>query len=259
MAATAVLRVVEREARVFRHLWRGSVFSNFLAPVLFLGAMGLGLGGLIDDGAGELPGGLDYLTFVTPGLLAATAMQGAASESLWPVMAGTKWIRTYHGMVATPLSATDVFVGHVVWAGVRAAVAATAFLAVAAALGGVPSAWGVVALPAAVLTATAFAAPLAAFAGTQDTDVSFPVIMRLGVMPLFLFSGTFFPVAQLPGAVQPVAWISPLWHGVELCRAATTGSGMAPIVAAGHVAALGACAAAGCWWGSRTFGRRLTQ
>jgi lipooligosaccharide transport system permease protein len=258
MATTpAVLRVVEREARVFRRLWRGTVYSSFVTPVLFLAAIGVGLGGLVDERRGDVAG-LDYLTFVTPGLLAASAMQTAAGESLWPVMAGTKWVRTFHAMVATPVGASDVYGGFIVWTAVRVAMSATAFLAVAAVLGGVPSAWGVLAVPAAVLCAAAFAAPLASFAATQDTDIAFPLILRLGIVPLFLFSGTFFSVDELPQWLRTVSALSPLWHGVELCRAATTGS-VEWGAAGAHVAVLAGCVAAGWWWGTRTFTRRLAQ
>ena len=255
MATSGALRVVEREARVFRRLWRGSAFSTFLTPVLFLAAIGLGLGGLVDEGTGAVQG-LPYLDFVAPGLLVAGAMQGAAADSLWPVMAGTKWLRTFHGMVATPLAPTDVFAGHVVWTAIRTALSATAFLAVAALLGAVPSAWGVLAVPAAVLCASAFAAPLAAFAASQDSDVPFPLVMRLGVMPLFLFSGTFFPVDQLPGWLRGLAVLSPLWHGVELARGATTGR-LGAADAAVHVLALCVVVALGSWAGARTWRRRL--
>ena len=98
------------------------------------------------------------------------------------------------------------------------------FLVVAAILGGVPSWWGVLAIPAAVLGASVFVAALNAYAVTQESDLPFAVIMRIGMFPLFLFSGTFFPISRLPDWLQPVSWLSPLWHGVELCRAATTGS-----------------------------------
>lgn len=257
MATPVLLRVVEREARVYRHLWRGSAFTTFLAPVLFLAAMGIGLGDLVDERTGSVDG-LDYLAFVTPGLMAAAAMQTAAADSLWPVMAGMKWVRFYHGVVASPVSAADLFGGRVVWVGMRTVISATAFLVVATALGGVDSPWGVLAVPAAVLTAVAFSAPLTAFAATQQTDLSFVVLMRLGIMPLFLFSGTFFPVDQLPGFLQPVAVASPLWHGVELCRGFTTGT-VEALPAAGHLAVLLAVIAAGWAWGTRSFPRRLTQ
>ncbi|CAN5836134.1 ABC transporter permease [soil metagenome] len=255
MAAPTMLRVVEREARVFRRLWRGSVFSSFVTPVLFLAAIGLGLGGLVDERNTDVEG-LSYLVFVAPGLLAAGAMQSSAGDSLWPIMAGAKWLRTYHAMVATPVSAADVFGGHLVWTAVRTALSAGAFLLVATLLGGVPSAWGVLAVPFAMLGGAAFAAPLSAFAATQETDITFPVILRLGIVPLFLFSGTFFPIAQLPDGLQPLARLSPLWHAAELCRAATTGT-LAWGSTVGHVLVLAGFVAVGAWFGTRTFTRRL--
>ncbi len=250
-----VLRVVEREARVFRKLWRGSVFSSLVAPLLFLGAMGVGLGGLVDERNADVAG-LSYLHFVAPGLLVASAMQATAGGSLWPVLGGFKWLRTYHGVVATPVPPAALYGGLVVWLSVRTAISATAFLVVASLLGAIPSWWGVLALPVAMLCAAAFAAPLAAFTATQDTDAVFPVIIRLVVMPLFLFSGTFFPTDQLPGAVRPLVALSPLWHAAELARAATTGRlGWGSLV---HAVVLAGCVAAGVWWGRRTFSRRLS-
>lgn len=257
MATPALLRVVERQAHVWRRLWRGSVFSSFVSPLLFLAAIGLGLGGLVDERTGEV-GGVPYLVFVAPGLLAAGAMQAAAGEALWPVMAGIKWLRSFQAMVATPVSAGDVYGGVVVWTVLRTAMSASAFLLVASLLGAVPSPWGVAAVPAAVLCAAAFVAPLAAFAATQETDDAFPVVLRVGIVPLFLFSGTFFPVDELPGWLQPLAAASPLWHGVELCRAATTGV-LDAGAAAGHVAVLAVVVAAGWRWGTRAFARRLAQ
>jgi lipooligosaccharide transport system permease protein len=256
VAERVLWRVVEREAHVYRRLWHGSVFSSFLIPVLFLAAIGVGLGGLVDQRSRTVAG-VSYLHFVTPGILAAMAMQLAASGALWPIMAGTKWLRFFHGVVATPVRARDVYGGYVIWSAIRSAMSAAAFLIVAALLGGIPSWWGVLALPATVLTATAFTAPLVAFAGTQDTDLSFSIIIRLVIMPMFLFSGTLFPISQLPGWLRPPVRLSPLWHGAELCRAATTGhiSWSAVIV---HTAVLVAIIASSWWWGARTFTRKLT-
>jgi lipooligosaccharide transport system permease protein len=249
-----LLRVVEREARVFRRLWRGSVFSSLVAPLLFLGAMGVGLGGLVDERNADVAG-VSYLEFVAPGLLVASAMQATAGGSLWPVLGGFKWLRTYHGVVATPVPPGALYGGLIVWLSVRTAISATAFLVVATLLGAIPSAWGVLALPVAMLCAAAFAAPLAAFTATQDTDVAFPLVIRMLVMPLFLFSGTFFPVEQLPDGLRPVIVLSPLYHASELSRAATTGHlGWGSLA---HVVVLAGCIAAGAWWGRRTFQRRL--
>jgi lipooligosaccharide transport system permease protein len=250
-------RVVEHQVTTFRKFWRSSAFAYVLYPVMFLTAMGFGVGGLVQHGHDTIDG-VSYLAFVTPGLLAASAMQGAASESLWPVMAGTKWVRFYHAMVATPLGPTDVFLGVVLWAAARAAIGATIFLVVAALLGGIDSFWAPLAIPSAVLCAAAFATPLTAFTATQDTDFRFPVIMRLGIMPLFLFSGTFFPVSQLPDWLQPFCALSPLWHGVQLCRGFTTGH-IDWLEALFNVAVLGGITLAGGAWGLRSFSRKLAS
>ncbi len=252
-----VLRVVEYQSRLLRRFWRSSVFAYVLNPIMFLGAMGLGLGGLVDQHSGAVSG-VSYLVFVAPGLLAAGAMQAAAADSLWPVMYGTKWGRTYHGMVSTPIRPVDVYAGLVTWTAIRAALGASVFLVVATVFGAVPSPWAVLAVPATALTAAAFAALLAAFSATQESDSAFPVIMRIGILPLFLLSGTFFPVDQLPGWLRPVRFLSPLWHGVELDRGATTASISAGSVAV-HVAALAACVIAGWLWGRRSFTRRLAS
>ena len=256
MSESTVVRALERELLVYRRLFRGSLFTTFGLPILFLAAMGIGLGGLVNERTGAVEG-LDYLTFIAPGVMAAGAMQSAAAESLWPVMAGLKWIGSYKATISTPVSAAEIYIGRVLFTAVRATVSSSAFLLVAWLFGGVPSAWGVFAVPAAALCAVAFAAPIAAFTATQDTDVGFPLIIRLGVMPLFLFSGTFFPVRQLPDALEPLALASPLWHGVELCRAATTGSfELLPAVV--HVLVLAGFVAVGMALGTRTFPKRLT-
>jgi lipooligosaccharide transport system permease protein len=249
--------VFEREATIYRRLWRASVFTAFVGPVMFLAAMGLGLGGLVEQGAGQVDG-LSYLVFVTPGLLAASSMQIAAGESLWPVMGGMKWLRTFHGMVSTPLGPGDVYTGNLAFTGFRVGMSGSVFLVVATALGGVASPWAVLAIPAAVLTGLAFAAPLAAFAATRETDQSFALTMRLVIAPLFLFSGTFFPISQLPPVLEALAVISPLWHGIELCRAATTGEGD-PLALAGHVLVLVAVIAVSWRVGVAAFDRKLAQ
>lgn len=257
MQAPLFHRAFERELRVYRRLWRASMFSSFVGPALFLAAMGLGLGELVDRSSGDVEG-VGYLVFVTPGLLAATAMQQASGESLWPVLGGVKWLRTFHGMVATPLGAADVYTGLLAFTGFRVVLSASAFLVVAAVLGGVTSWWAPLAIPAAVLTAWAFSAPLSAFAATQETDGAFALVMRLIVMPLFLFSGAFFPISQLPDWLQVLASVSPLYHGVELCRAATTGTGDGPAIA-GHVAVLLAVIVVSWNVGVRTFHTRLAS
>lgn len=250
-----VVRALERELLVYVRTWRGSAFTSFVQPMLFLGAMGLGLGGLVDESGGG-PAGFDYLTFVAPGLLAASALLSAAGESLWGVMGGVKWMGQFNSMVATAMTPGDVYGGLVLSTGVRSFIAGIPFLAVAAALGGVTSWWAPLALVPTVLLALASSACLSAYSVTRETDSTFPLILRLGVIPMFLFSGTFFPVDQLPGAVQPLVWVSPLWHAVEAARDATTGS--LDALTALHLALLVGLIAAALPFGVRGFTRRLT-
>ena len=252
------LRQAEHELVKYRRIWRGSLATSVLTPLAFLGSLGLGVGQVIDrnTGGGGSLGGIPYLAFLAPGLLAATAMQLAAGESLWPVQGGFSWRRFFHASAATPLRPTDIYLGWMIWVTVRLLVSAAAFVAVAAALGAARSPAAVLAVPAAALTGLAFAAPLTAFAATRQQDTSFPLIMRFGVMPLFLFSGAFFPISQLPAGVEAVARLTPLWHGVDLCRALMLGTVEAGAALA-HVVVLGGIAAAGFAWGTSTFTRRL--
>jgi lipooligosaccharide transport system permease protein len=239
----------------YKRTWRSSITTSFLYPVLYLAAMGVGLGSLIDKHAHHV-GGVPYLDFVAPGLLAATAMQIGSNEAMYPVMGAIKWIRTYFAMLATPLGVVDVLRGHLGWIGVRLLTVSTIYLGVVAAFGVVRSPLAVLALPAALATGLAFAAPIAAFAATQDKDVGFTSIYRFVLIPLFLFSGTFFPVSQLPGWLRPVAYATPLYHGVALCRSLVLGTA-ALWPSLGDATYLVILAAAGYWLARITFRRRL--
>jgi lipooligosaccharide transport system permease protein len=249
------LRALRFWAYQYKRTWRSSVTASFLFPVLYLAAMGVGLGTLVDRHV-HLVSGVSYLVFVGPGVLAATAMQIGANEATYPVMGAIKWDRTYFAMLATPLGVLDVLRGHLGWIGVRLTAMAGVFLAVLAAFGVVRSGWAVLALPAAVLTGMSFAAPVAAFAATQERDVGFAAIYRFALIPLFLFSGTFFPVSALPGWLVPVAYATPLYHGVALCRGLVLGSG--PLwELLGDVAYLVTLSGVGFGLAARTYRRRL--
>jgi lipooligosaccharide transport system permease protein len=240
----------------YRRTWRGSIYSSVLNPLLFLGAMGLGLGKLVNAHGTAGLGGVSYLAFLTPGLLAASAMQTAVGDTTYPVFGSVKWNKTYQAAVASPLRPADIFHGHLLFVTLRLSMNFAVFLAVAAALGGVRSPWALAALPVAVLTGLAFATPIEAWSVTRTKDTSFSVIFRFGMIPLFLFSGTFFPITQLPAWLRPVAYVTPLWHGVSLCRALSLGTahlGGALV----HVACLVAFAAAGLVAGNRSYRRRL--
>lgn len=203
----------------YRRTWRGTSISTVLQPLGFLAAMGLGLGVLVDDGGGTTSlGGVSYLEFLAPGLLAATSMQMAAFESTYPVMGAIKWNKQYHAMLATPLRVVDVLTGHLLWVTVRFLLNGAVFLVIMALFGAVDRSAALLCLPAAVVTGMAFAPAIFAFAATRENDSGFAMLFRFGIMPMFLFSGTFFPISQLPDWLEPVAYVVPLWHGVDLCR-----------------------------------------
>ena len=230
---------------VYSRTWRGTVTTSVLNPVLFLAAMGLGLGTYVDKSHSSALGGLDYVVFLAPGLMAGTAMQSGAIEAMWPVMASIKWTKQYHAMMATPLRVVDIVAGHFLFMASRLLLTSSIFLAVATLFGAVTSSWALAAVPAAVLTGMAFATPIAAFASSRTQERgAFAAINRFVLIPMFLFSGTFFPVSQLPGWLQPIAYVTPLWHGVELCRNLALGT--ATVAASvGHVLYLSAFVVAG--------------
>jgi len=249
------LRALGYWAFQYRRTWRSSVTTSFLEPLLYLAAMGIGLGTLVDHHVHHVEG-VSYLTFVGPGLLASAAMQVGVSESTYPVMGAIKWIKTYHAMLATPLRVVDVLRGHMAWITLRLVMVSGIFLGILAAFGLTRSWEAVLTAPAGVLTGLAFSAPVAAFAATQERDAAFSVIYRFGVVPLFLFSGIFFPITRLPGWLQPVAWATPLYHGVALCRALVLGDATLSTSVA-HAAYLVAVAAAGYLAATVTYRRRL--
>ena len=241
----------------YRRTWRGSIYSSLLNPLLFLGAMGLGLGSLVNSRGDALIGGVSYLTFLAPGLLAATAMTTAVGESTYPVLASVKWVKTYQAATASPLRPADIFHGHMLFVALRLTMNCAIFLAVAAALGAVQSPWGALAsLPVAVLTGITFNAVIEAWAITRTRDTSFAVIFRFGMIPLFLFSGTFFPISQLPEWMRPIAYATPLWQGVDLCRSLALGDSQ-PWLNIGHVAYLTAMTGIGVVAATYTYRKRL--
>lgn len=258
------LRLVWRQfdywLTVYRRTWRGSVVNSFLAPVLYLMAMGVLLGGFIDaagPGRTTLSGAGSYLEFVAPGLLAAHAMQIAMGEVLWPVMGLIKWNKTYFGMISTPLRVVDVFGAHMGFVLFRVATTCGAFM-IALTFFGVYRSWWLV-LPAfgvQLLIGMAFATPFFAVAAKARSDSVFAIIFRVVVMPLFLFSGAFFPITNLAEPLQWMARATPLWHGVELTRMCFLDTVNVPMAAV-HTAYLAVLVAFGGWWSVRRLTRRL--
>jgi lipooligosaccharide transport system permease protein len=251
--------MVQRNALVYQRVWRGSVFSSFLTPTLFLVAIGLGLGSMIDAGGSTLPGGFEYVEFLAPGLLAAAAMQTASFESSYPIVGKITWHRNYEAISATPMRVVDIVLGELAWFAVRLSTVTIAFTIVMTAFG-VPRSWLVLlAIPSADLTGLAFSAPIMAYAATLKTsDNTFNVLFRFGITPLFLFSGVFFPISRLPEWLQTVAWLTPLFHGVELVRGLTLSTLKAPEWYI-HLAYLVALLTIGTLAALRTLGRRLNS
>jgi lipooligosaccharide transport system permease protein len=242
---TAVpLRVVEAGARVYRRTWRGSVISAFVNPVLYLLAMGVGLGRLVDESASDVSLGLPYLTFLAPGLLAATAMQTGAGDASYPVMAGIKWRKTYHAVLATPIGVRDLVLGHLGWVTLRLVFVTTVFAGAMTLFGASTPLQSLLAVAPAVLTGLTFAALVTAYTARLKNEAGLASLFRFGIVPLFLFSETFFPLEGLPSWVQPVALASPLWHGVQLVRAVALElpTALHPLV---HLTVLLGCLAAG--------------
>jgi len=223
-ALAGAARVLQRNLLVYRRTWRGSLFGSFLTPLLYLTAMGIGLGQLMASGGTTVLGGVEYLDFLGPGIMASSCMQTASFESTYPIMGKISWRRNYEAILATPMEVHHLLIGELGWIGFRMTSMATVFMIVLTLFGIPRSPLALLAIPAAVITGLAFAAPIIAFSATRHNDSGFAALFRFVVNPLFLFSGTFFPVSQLPDAVEWVAAATPLYHGVALVRGAVLDS-----------------------------------
>ncbi|MGH2445436.1 MAG: ABC transporter permease [Candidatus Limnocylindria bacterium] len=249
-------RVWQRNWLVYRRLWHRSLAFGFLQPVLFLTAMGLGIGALIGTDDLSAFGGVEYIHWLGPGLLAAMAMQTATFESTYPIMNKIMWGRNYEAMLSTPLGIRSIVGGELGWSAFRIGTLATVFLVVLFGFGIVRTPLAVLAIPFAVLVGLAFSSCLIAFTATQKNDVGFSAIFRFVINPLFLFSGTFFPLTQLPEFGQAIAWATPLYHGVELIRGSILDQ-LDPLTAPLHLAYLLAMLGIGAYFAERNLTRRM--
>ncbi|HTI28752.1 MAG TPA: ABC transporter permease [Methylomirabilota bacterium] len=219
-AVAGAARVLQRNLLVYRRTWRGSLFGSFLTPLLYLTAMGIGLSQLMAKGGTTALGGVPYLDFLGPGILASSCMQTASFESTYPIMGKISWRKNYEAILATPMEVHHLLIGELGWIAFRLTTMATVFMIVLTLFGIPRSPLALLAIPAAVLTGIAFSAPIIAFAATRHNDSGFAALFRFIINPLFLFSGTFFPVSRLPDAVEWIAAATPLYHGVALVRGA---------------------------------------
>jgi lipooligosaccharide transport system permease protein len=217
-------RMVQRSLIVYKHVW-SVIVSGFFEPVFYLLGIGIGLGALVPD-----IDGVSYTAFVVPGLLASSCMNGAIADGMFNIFFKLHFQKTYDGILATPMRVPDVAFGEMLWALTRSSLYAAAFLVVVLVMGwmiGQPlllSAWAVLAFPGAVLVSAAFSAMALCITSFLRKVQDFDLVMGLLVMPMFLFSGTFFPLTQFPEPLQWLVRALPLYHAIELLRQLTTGA-----------------------------------
>lgn len=253
------LRLTDYWWVAYRRTWKGSAVSSFVVPLLYILAMGVLLGGFVHADPAKLEGATSYLAFVAPGMLAAQTMTTVFGEVTYPVMGMIKWQRVYYGMIATPLSVPDIVLAHLGFVVFRVLTVSAVFLAVMAPFGVFESVPGVlVALLVQPLLGLAFAAPVYAFSARLRDESGFSLVFRLGMIPMFLFSGAFFPVSNLSAPLEALAKVTPLWHGVDLTRMLVLGHVDVPMALV-HVVYLAAFALAGWVLATRNLHRRLVD
>ncbi len=253
------LRLLDYWAIVFRRTWKGSAITAFVTPLFYVLAMGVLLGGFIDVDPDQLDGATSYLAFIAPGLLAAQAMTMVFGDVTYPVMGMVKWNKAYFGMTASPLGVADVVLSHLSFVLVRVLLSCGVFVIVMAPFGVFTSVAGTIAAFAAqLLIGLAFATPLYAYSAGLKDESAFALVFRLGLIPLFLFSGAFFPISNLAPWMEWLARLTPLWHGVDLTRMLTLGEVDWSMVAI-HVLYLGVLAVVGWFWALRRLSRRMVS
>jgi lipooligosaccharide transport system permease protein len=251
------LYAAEHRLVAARRALSSNIFPALGSPLLYLFGMGFGLGVLVSRGTQSVDG-VSYLVFVAPALLTASAFQTAAEEFIFPIRSGFKWNPVFVGMNAAPLSAGQIIDGQFIYTTLRIFVNSLIFYAFMLLFGAAPSGWGILAVLAGVLTALSFGGPLCAYIASLEKDASQEsLVMRFVVVPLTLFSGTYFPLTLMPGYLQWIGWISPLWHGTQLARDASYGAGEPGWLVAVHLAYLVATFLVGWQWARRTARRKL--
>lgn len=248
----------EQVLRVMRNYGWSVILYSVGQPVAYLFAMGVGLASLVDANSGAVFGGVSYLEFVAPALLVSAAVMTASGEFSYPVTDGFKWRRVFYGPHASPLTPQQIASGHIMASSVRFLLQSVVYFAVVAMFGASPGPWGWVSAIVATVAALSFGLPLMAYAAsiTQDKG-QFALVQRFVVMPLFLFSGTFFPLDTLPVAVRWIGWISPVWHGTELGRVFTYGMDQEPLLTIIHILFLVVTAGVGWILVRRQFVKRM--
>jgi lipooligosaccharide transport system permease protein len=236
-------RLVERNAIMYRHGWP-IILSGFVEPLLYLLAIGFGVGALVAARVVVDGHPLRYAVFVAPAMMATSAMNGAIYETSFNFFFKLKYVKLYDAVLATPLGVADIALGEIAWALMRGTLYAFGFIVVMAGLGLVTSPWALLALPAAMLIGFSFAAVGTAASTFVRTWQDFDLVLTV-LIPLFLFSGTFYPITVYPEPLQLVVQLTPLYHGVDLLRSLTTGIiGPALVLDIAYLVILGAAALA---------------
>jgi ABC-type multidrug transport system permease subunit len=221
-APQAIWRVLAYHYLIYKRTWRGSFVIGILNPILFLTGLGIGIGALIKtSGTSYLD--VPYLTFLAPGMMAAAAMQIGYGGGGFAVYRAVSKGGSYNAAVYTPTNSLELMLGHQLATAARNTLFMSCFYITAVLLGATASPMSILMLPAAVLTGAAMSAPVAAWAVTVRQAAQMQAVFRIVIQPLYLLSGTFFPLATAPAWVQKAAWLSPLWHGVVVCRAFNVG------------------------------------
>ena len=259
VAARGALFVTEARLRtMLKWIWLiiGLAIAN---PVLYLVSIGLGVGAYIDENTGGMGvDGVSYITFLAPALLATAAIQGAIDESVYPTLEGFKWNKIFFSMNSTPLSGNHIAMGVFLNSLIRVIFTAVIYWFVMLAFGVLesPRAW--LAIFTAIMAGAAFGALMQALAGLlENEDIFFTVLQRFVIMPLFLFSGTFYPLTNMPIFLQWIGWISPLWHATELGRWLTYGHEISSLMLYTHFIFLNSLLLFGIIASRRIFTRRL--
>ncbi len=224
LAGSRAWLLVERNLMVYRRIWL-LILSGFFEPVFYLFSLGIGIGALVGTVAGPDGQPIEYTAFVAPALLASSAMNGAIYDSTMNVFFKLKFAHTYDAMLATPLEPSDVAVGEITWAQLRGTLYSAAFLLVMLVMGLIGSWWALLALPATMLIGLAFAAVGMACTSFMRSWQDFEFV-QLAILPMFLFSTTFFPLSVYPRPLQLIVQVTPLYQGIELVRPLTTGAGV---------------------------------
>ncbi|WEK13722.1 MAG: ABC transporter permease [Candidatus Microbacterium phytovorans] len=253
--------VTEHMVRAMRAYGWTIIVGALGQPIMYLLGLAVGLAALIQVPVRSHGDEVGYLVFVAPALLITAAIAVASEEMTYPVMAGFKWRRYFYGFNASSLSSPQIANGVIAGATARMFVAVAAYYLFIWIFGAVPHPeTGWLSIVAGVAAGLAFGVPLMAYAGSiEDDKGQFALVQRFLFMPMFLFSGTFYPLETLPVWLQWIGWVSPVWHGAELGRVATYGADISAAMIVVHIVYLVVLTVAGYLWGRRVFIERLAK